>query len=182
MQRSLVLALLGFLLAAPALMAQEGTNHVEVGAFVDYFNLSRTSPHINFVGVGGRAAFNVRSNVQIEAEMAYDFKRNFTTTFSDGINTQFVDTRLRTLHALFGPKFGTSGGPVRLYGTFKAGLINFSVSGQNAGSGFPERHWRCHHRQHGGCDLSRSWFRGLYRTDRIARRGGRRNLLQERLA
>jgi hypothetical protein len=136
MQRSLVLALLGFLLAAPALMAQEGTNHVEVGAFVDYFNLSRTSPHINFVGVGGRAAFNVRSNVQIEAEMAYDFKRNFTTTFSDGINTQFVDTRLRTLHALFGPKFGTSGGPVRLYGTFKAGLINFSVSGQNAGSGF----------------------------------------------
>ena len=136
MQRSIVLALLGFLLAVPALMAQEGTNHVEVGAFVDYFNLSRTSPHINFVGVGGRAAFNVRSNVQIEAEMAYDFERNFTTTFSDGINTQFVDTRLRTLHALFGPKFGTSGGPVRLYGTFKAGLINFSVSGQNAGSGF----------------------------------------------
>jgi hypothetical protein len=136
MQRSLVLALLGFLLVAPALMAQEGTNHVEVGAFAEYFNLSRTSPHINFVGVGGRAAFNVRSNVQIEAEMAYDFERNFTTTFSDGINTQFVDTNLRTLHALFGPKFGTSGGPVRLFGTFKAGLINFSVSGQNAGSGF----------------------------------------------
>jgi len=136
MQRSLVLAFLGLLLAAPALMAQEGTNHVEVGAFADYFNLSRTSPHINFVGVGGRAAFNVRSNVQIEAEMAYDFKRNFTTTFSDGVTTRFVDTNLRTLHALFGPKFGTSGGPVRLFGTFKAGLINFSVSGQNAGSGF----------------------------------------------
>jgi hypothetical protein len=136
MQRSLVLAFLGFLLAAPALMAQEGANHVEVGAFAEYFNLSRTSPHINFVGVGGRAAFNVRSNVQIEAEMAYDFKRNFTTTFSDGISTQFVDINLRTLHALFGPKFGTSGGPVRLFGTFKAGLINFSVSGQNAGSGF----------------------------------------------
>jgi hypothetical protein len=136
MQRSLVLAVLGFLLAAPALMAQEGANHVEVGAFAEYFNLSRTSPHINFVGVGGRAAFNVRSNVQIEAEMAYDFERNFTTTFSDGITTQFVDTRLRTLHALFGPKFGTSGGPVRLFGTFKAGLINFSVTGQNATSGF----------------------------------------------
>jgi hypothetical protein len=74
--------------------------------------------------------------VQIEAEMAYDFERNFTTTFSDGITTQFVDTRLRTLHALFGPKFGTSGGPVRLFGTFKAGLINFSVTGQNATSGF----------------------------------------------
>jgi len=136
MQRSLVLAVLGFLLAAPALMAQEGANHVEVGAFAEYFNLSRTSPHINFVGVGGRAAFNVRSNVQIEAEMAYDFERNFTTTFSDGVTTQFVSTDLRTLHALFGPKFGTSGGPVRLFGTFKAGLINFSVSNQNATSGF----------------------------------------------
>jgi hypothetical protein len=88
------------------------------------------------VGVGGRAAFNVRSNVQIEAEMAYYFKRNFTTTFSDGVNTQFLSTDVRTLHALFGPKFGTSGGPVRLFGTFKAGLINFSVSNQNAIGGF----------------------------------------------
>ena len=136
MQRSIVLALLGFLLAAPSLFAQEYANHVEVGAFAEYFNLSRTSPHINFIGVGGRAAFNVRSNVQIEAEMAYDFKRNFTTTFSDGVNTQFVSSDLRTLHALFGPKFGTSGGPVRLFGTFKAGLINFSVSNQNAIGGF----------------------------------------------
>ncbi len=136
MQRSIVLALLGFLLAAPAMFAQESANHVQVGVFADYFNLSHTSPHINFVGVGGRAAFNVRSNVQIEAEMAYDFKRNFTTTFSDGVNTQFVNSDLRTLHALFGPKFGTSGGPVRLFGTFKAGLINFSVSNQNGTSGF----------------------------------------------
>lgn len=68
--------------------------------------------------------------------MAYDFTGNFTTTFSDGVNTRFVSTDLRTLHALFGPKFGTSGGPVRLFGTFKAGLINFSVSNQNATSGF----------------------------------------------
>ncbi|MGC2197575.1 MAG: hypothetical protein WA628_23085 [Terriglobales bacterium] len=136
MKRSLVMVLFAMLLAAPVLMAQDSENHVEVGAFVDYFNLSRTSPHINFVGLGGRAAFNVRSNVQIEAEMAYDFKRNFTSTFSDGITTELVSTDLRTLHALFGPKFATSGGPVRLFGTFKAGLINFSVSDQNAGSGF----------------------------------------------
>src|SRR5438477_8352996 len=135
MQRSLVLAFVGFLLAAPSLFAQS-SDHVEVGVFADYFNLSRTDPHINFVGVGGRAGFNVRSNVQVEAEMAYDFKRNFTTTFSDGVNTEFVNTRLRTLHALFGPKFATGGGPVRLFGTFKAGLINFSVSDQNAGAGF----------------------------------------------
>lgn len=136
MQRSFIMALLALLLAAPSLMAQSSEDHVEVGIFADYFNLSRTDPHINFVGLGGRAGFNVRSNVQIEAEMAYDFKRNFTTTFSDGVTSRLVDTRLRTLHALFGPKFATSGGPVRFFGTFKAGLINFSVSDQNAGAGF----------------------------------------------
>ncbi len=136
MKRSLIMALLAMLWVTPAVLAQESENHVEAGVFVDYFNLARTSPHINFVGVGGRAAFNVRSNVQIEAEMAYDFKRDFTSTFSDGVTTQLVSTRLRTLHALFGPKFGTSGGPVRLFGTFKAGLINFSVSDQNAIAGF----------------------------------------------
>lgn len=46
MQRSIVLALLGFLLAAPSMFAQESENHVQAGVFADYFNLSRTSPHI----------------------------------------------------------------------------------------------------------------------------------------
>ena len=138
MKRSCILFLLAFGMAVPSVsvMAQEGGNHIEVGVFADYFNLSRTTPNINFVGVGGRAAFNVRDNVQIEAEMAYDFKRNFTTTFSDGITTQFVSTDLRPLHALFGPKISTGGGPFRFFGTFKAGLINFSTSNQNASSGF----------------------------------------------
>lgn len=135
MKRSLIMAIFLALMAVPSLLAQD-SDHIELGVFVDYFNLSRTDPHINFVGVGGRAGFNVRSNVQIEAEMAYDFKRNFTSTFSDGVSTQFVTTRLRTLHALFGPKFATGGGPLRLFGTFKAGLVNFSVSDQNATAGF----------------------------------------------
>src|SRR5882724_13298399 len=77
-------------LALPAVAAAQ--DHGEVGAFVDYFQLSRTDPKINFIGVGGRVAFNIRPTVGLEAEMAYDFKRNFTSTFSDGITTQFVDT------------------------------------------------------------------------------------------
>ena len=116
-------------------MAQS-SDHVEVGAFADYLNLSATSPHINFVGVGGRAAFNVRPTVQLEAEMSYDFKRNFTSVFSNGINTQFVNTNLRPLTALFGPKFQTSSGPFRAYVTGKLGFVNFSVSDQNAPAGF----------------------------------------------
>ena len=107
MKCSGITAVLAVCFLTPSLTAQSratsgGSDHIEVGAFVDYFNLSHPSPHINFVGLGGRAAFNVGNNVQIEAEMAYDFKRDFTSTFSNGVTTQLVSTNLRTLHALFG--------------------------------------------------------------------------------
>jgi hypothetical protein len=115
-------------------MAQR--DHVEVGAFADYFNLSRTSPHINYAGLGGRVGFNVHRNVQIEAEMSYDFERNFTSVFSDGVDTQFVRSHVRSLHGLFGPKFQTNSGPFRAFGTFKAGFVNFSTSNENVPDGF----------------------------------------------
>jgi hypothetical protein len=119
----------------PVLMAQS-YDHGEVGAFADYLNLSRTDPHINFVGVGGRAAFNVHPNVQLEAEMSYDFKRGYVSTFSDGVTTQLVNTRVRPLSGLFGPKFQTGSGPFRAYATGTVGFVNFSVSDQNAAAGF----------------------------------------------
>lgn len=56
MKRSSILVLLALCMAVPSLMAQKGEDHIEVGVFADYFNLSRTSLHMNFVGVGGRAA------------------------------------------------------------------------------------------------------------------------------
>jgi len=40
-------------------------DHIEIGAFADYFNLSRTTPHISYVGLGGRVGFNVRPMVQL---------------------------------------------------------------------------------------------------------------------
>jgi hypothetical protein len=128
----IMLAVVGAL-ALPSIAAAQ--DHGEVGVFVDYFRLNRTDPDINFIGVGGRVAFNVRPTVAIEAEMAYDFKRNFTSTFSDGVSTAFVDTRLRPLHALFGPKFQTPG-PFKAFVTGKVGFINFSTSDQNAPAGF----------------------------------------------
>lgn len=112
------------------------SDHVELGVFADYLNLSRTTPHINFVGVGARAGFNVHRDVQIEAEMSYDFERNFSSEFSDGITTQLVQTHLRPLTALIGPKFQTNPGPFRAFFTFKAGLINFTTSNANAQTGF----------------------------------------------
>jgi hypothetical protein len=137
MRRSLLMALIGFCFAMPSMVMAQTYDHGEVGVFADYFRLDRTTPDINFVGVGGRASFNVHPNVALEAEMAYDFKRNFTTTFSDGVTTQFVNVGLRPLHALFGPRFQAGrSSAFRVFVTGKVGFVNFSVSDQNASSGF----------------------------------------------
>jgi hypothetical protein len=127
-----------FVVAAPIVMAQEHSNsdHVEVGAFVDYFRFSLTDPAKNFVGVGGRAAINVHRDVQLEAEMAYDFKRNFTNTFSNGATTEVVNSNFRTLHGLFGPKLQTGSGAFRIFVTGKVGFDNFTVNNQNPPAGF----------------------------------------------
>lgn len=133
MKRCIHFGVLLLLCAAPSLWAQD---HAEVGAFVDYFRLSGTTPQENFFGIGGRAAVDVTHSVAIEAEMAYDFKRNYTTTFSNGINTSFVTSGLRTLHGFFGPKLQTGSGPFRLFVTGKVGFENFSVTTANAPTGF----------------------------------------------
>jgi hypothetical protein len=128
-------ALLFFFTAMPMLMAQQSENHFEVGAFADYFRFNDPGPLRNFVGLGGRAAFNVSPSVQIEGEMGYDFKRNYTNTFTNGVTTTFVTSSLRPLHGFFGPKFQTRG-PVRLFVTGKVGFENFSATTQNAPTGF----------------------------------------------
>lgn len=130
---SLLVLIFGF--APLGSLAEDPLNHVEVGVFADYFRLNATDPAINFVGAGGRVAVNVHRNVQLEAEMSYDFKRNFTSVFSNGVTTQLVSTDLRPLTALFGPKFQTSG-PVRAFVTGKVGFVNFTTSNQNAPAGF----------------------------------------------
>lgn len=112
-------------------------DHVEIGAFADYFRFSDPGPGTaNFVGLGGRAAFGIRPSVQIEAEMAYDFERNYTTTFNDGVTIANVTSRFRTLHGFFGPKFQTGSGPFRFFVTGKVGFDNFSNTIQNAPAGF----------------------------------------------
>ena len=136
MKRYLGLVIIPLLFSAPALLAQEHSDHIEVGAFAEYFRFAQTTPARNFVGLGGRVAVNVHPSVQLEAEMGYDFKRNFTTTFSDGVTTELVTTHFRTLHGLFGPKFQTGSGPVRLFVTGKVGFDNFSITNDNATAGF----------------------------------------------
>lgn len=138
MKRFLGILAVSLFFAAPMLVAQENDHmdHVEIGAFVNYYRLSDPGPTRNFLGLGGRAAFGIRPSIQLEAEMAYDFKRNYTNTFSDGITSVNVTSQLRTLHGFFGPKFQTGSGPIRLFVTGKVGFDNFSVTGASAPAGF----------------------------------------------
>jgi hypothetical protein len=136
MKRLIFLLMISCGLALPSGLVAQSYDHGEVGAFADYMNLSATDPHINFIGIGGRAAFNVHPNVQIEAEMSYDFKRGFASTFSNGVTTELVNTRVRPLTGLFGPKFMTGSGPFRAYATGKVGFVNFSVSDRSPSAGF----------------------------------------------
>lgn len=127
--------ILAFFTAVPALMAQD-QDRLEVGAFGELFRYTDAPSIQNFVGLGGRLAVGVSDHTQIEAEMAYDFQKNYTSTFSNGVTTAFVTTKFRTLHGFFGPKFHADVGPLQLFVTGKVGFDNFSVTNQNAPSGF----------------------------------------------
>ncbi len=138
MKRYLGLILTALFFATPAIWAQENgrTDHAEVGIFAEYFRFGDPGPTSNYIGLGGRAAFNVRPSVQLEAEMGYDFERNYTSTFTNGVTTATVASRLRTLHGLFGPKFQTGSGAFRAFLTGKVGFENFTVTNQGAPTGF----------------------------------------------
>jgi hypothetical protein len=115
-------------------------DHGEVGAYADYFRFKPSGTAVNFLGVGGRVAFNVHPNVALEAEMNYDFAQDYTSSSSSGnavgASTVLTTTSLRPLTGLFGPKFqfGTSSA-FRAFLTGKVGFINFTTTNANNVSG-----------------------------------------------
>ncbi|HXW92706.1 MAG TPA: hypothetical protein VEK33_19315 [Terriglobales bacterium] len=137
MKRLAMFVLLSLSLAAPAwVFAQSMENHGEVGVFADYLRFGPSNDTVNFVGVGGRLGINVHPNFQLEGEMNYDFERNYTYAYSNGITASLVTTGVRPLTGLFGPKMqaGTSG-PIRVFLTGKLGFINFSETPRGVVSG-----------------------------------------------
>jgi len=135
MKRLVLSAVLVLCFANPSFIFAQALkgDHVEVGAFADYFRLDRTDPSLNYAGVGGRLAFNLRPSAQLEAEMAYDFDRSYNNPFNDG---SIVPAKTHILHGLFGPKFQTGSSRLRFFVTGKAGLISFTTNNQNAPTGF----------------------------------------------
>lgn len=131
--KRLALFVLFALLAAPGLFAQDDElNRGELGVFFNYTRLRHADA--NFFGLGGRFGVNVHPNVQLEAEMAYDFERNFDSQVDLGggvFETQ--RSPLRMIHGLFGPKFQVGTGAVRAFVTAKGGFLNFSTRRELAG-------------------------------------------------
>lgn len=129
----LFLALLIFALA-PALLAQESAgelDHGQVGFNVDYFRASQLG-NLNAVGLAGIAGFKVHRNVQLEAQMAWDFNQGFTETCGGCLPVQTTRSGVKILHALFGPKIEGGSHSAKLFGTLKAGFVDFRFSPEPA--------------------------------------------------
>ncbi|MGB9430770.1 MAG: hypothetical protein WBQ89_00885 [Candidatus Acidiferrum sp.] len=130
MKRFLMLAVC-CLAIIPVAWAQEG-DHVEVGAFADYFRSNQTGT--NMVGVGGRAGFGLLPYTLFEAEMSYDFNQVFSEGFTNtnGGSLTFMNTGVRTLNGLFGPKVEFGHGAVRPFVEVKGGFVNFQFDARPA--------------------------------------------------
>ena len=124
MRKISLLAVLGaFFMLGPALFAQ---NHGEVGIFADYTRLSVASgSDLNFVGVGGRVAFNVHPNLALEAEGSYDPNRAYGYSTDTGGVVNTYRANLHIANAMFGPKVQFGTGALRAFVTVKGGLLTF---------------------------------------------------------
>jgi len=136
MKRYAILIALALCLAffAPGAGAQLTTenhkNDYNHGALGGFFNFTRQQGSgFNLLGAGGRIGFNVQRHVVLEAEMAYDFEKTQTQTITVGNVTTTTRSSLRLLHAVFGPKIQTTGGPFRYFVMAKAGVLNFGLGG-----------------------------------------------------
>lgn len=132
-----VMLLSAMFLVVPALFAQDHDsdhlNHGEVGVFFDFNR--QNDLNLNLYGVGGRVGFNIHPNIQLEAEGAYDWKRNFSTSIIDaGGGTTIVSADRRMVHGLFGPKFDFTHGAFRPFITVKGGVLNFTYSNTVGGT------------------------------------------------
>jgi opacity protein-like surface antigen len=137
MKRLAAFAVLALLVVASGSALAQTENRVEVGAFAEYYRFdTNTISPVNFVGAGGRLGFHINPWASIEGEVGYDFERNQTTFFDNGVTTSFVTTRTRPLHGLFGPKFNFGTGSTDIFATGKVGFVNFASSDQSVAQAF----------------------------------------------
>lgn len=125
---------LGWCQISPPPGSETHREHGNLGAFVDYTRFQPNDLNFNLIGFGGRIGFNVQRHVVLEADLAYDFSRGITQNLSAGGVNNSISANVRAFHALFGAKIQTTG-KIRYFGFFKAGLVNFGVSGPTPAGG-----------------------------------------------
>ena len=112
-------------------------DHIQVGAFGDYFRMSQTST--NMAGLGGRAGLGIFPHVMFEGEMSYDFEQAFTEGFTNttGGTVTFQNSNLKVLHGLGGFKIFGGHHFVSPFLVLKGGFVNFQLNPKPASfSGF----------------------------------------------
>lgn len=108
----------------PVASAQD---HLQVGAFGDYFRLSQTNT--NLAGLGGRAGITIFPHVMFEGEMSYDFKQAFSERcVSTSCTVTVVNSNLKVLHGLAGFKLIGTRHAIRPFLLIKGGFVNFQMS------------------------------------------------------
>lgn len=117
-------ALLLFLagLLVPLASAQD---HIQVGAYGDYFRITQTNT--NLAGLGARAGVKVFSHVMLEGEMSYDFEQAFTEVCTNCTTLTVAPSNLKVLHGLAGFKFIGGHHAIRPFLSVKGGFINFRL-------------------------------------------------------
>lgn len=125
MRRFLLLAAC-CLAAVPCVKAQDEGNF-QAGVFADYFRSSATGT--NMFGVGARGGVLIVPHITLEGELAFDFNRGFTDAFDNTYGSvSFIDSGVRTLHALFGPRATWEHGPIHPFAELKFGFIDYSFN------------------------------------------------------
>jgi hypothetical protein len=131
MKRTLMLLFFAFGLA-PISFAQN--DHVQAGVYADYFRFSQTNT--NFAGVGARFGFHAYKPIMLEAEVSYDFNKVFTEGFTDNTiappTVTVVNSNLRVLHGLVGPKLELGHRNLHPFLTVKGGFNHFFLDNRPA--------------------------------------------------
>jgi hypothetical protein len=102
--------------------------HVELGVFGNYSRVDESPAGQNLVGLGGRADINLARILQLELEMAYDFKYPHVQTTQGASAVVFNTTQLGVIHANAGLKLQSRGGS--FFAFVKGGVNQYQIEAE----------------------------------------------------
>jgi hypothetical protein len=118
-----------FVVTAVLVPVAAGQEKLQVGAYGDYFRVSQTKT--NMAGLGARVGTKLLPHIMLEGEISYDFRQAFTEGFTNNSvvppTITLVNSNLKVLHGLFGPKFVAGHGAIRPFVALKGGFVNFRL-------------------------------------------------------